>query len=185
MFKRSWRSTNVFTESDNEEVLCLDENSNFNRLQESGTSVRSELELRHWSQWIRNILSPTVSGKGKKNRWIIRGTLRDFNSETVYFHWLMDDLWNFEVFFYLMGNLLDVKSNEFIPYSVTWIIFWSLMVKCLISGNWWREVKDLGRKVQDVIYLFRMGLCLMSMNVVQILKIHIGLFIQLCNYPRQ
>lgn len=45
MLKRSWRSTNVFTESDNEEVLCLDENSNFNRLQESGTRVRSELEL--------------------------------------------------------------------------------------------------------------------------------------------
>ena len=136
--KRSWRNTNVFTESDNEEVLCL-ENSNFNRLQESGTSVRSELELRHWNQGIRNILSQRVSGKGKKNRRIITGTLRDFNSETVCFHWLMNDLWNFEVFFYLMGNLLDSKSNEFLPYSVTWIIFWSLMVKCLISGNWWRK----------------------------------------------
>lgn len=55
-------------------------------------------------------------------------------------------------------------------------------LKTLISGD---GSKDLGRQVQDIIYLFRMVICFASMNVLQILKIHIGFFTQLCNYPKQ
>lgn len=149
---------------------------NFSGLSESGASVRSELEPRHRNQWVGYSLPQSRTGKGKKNRVVIRGNSKRLQlwksmlalTDSCMIYWSLKDS-----FFYLMGNNAWGKIQQMYPLLSHLDNILIINLKTLISGD---GSKDLGRQVQDIIYLFRMVICFASMNVLQILKIHIGFF---------